>query len=75
MVHSEAEEQVVQQQYGLSIENDTQELYDEQAQLKQMLDETKALTPPHLNSKTKSNRSWTLATISVKKRLCLLQPR
>jgi len=33
-----------------------------------MLDETKALDPPHLNSKTKSNRSWTLlATISVKK--------
>jgi len=75
MAHSEAEEQVVYPAVRPFYENDTQELYDEQAQLKQMLDETKALDPPHLNSKTKSDRSWTLlATISVKKKaLCLLQ--
>jgi len=46
MVHSEAEEQVVypavRSFYG---DNDTQELYDEQAQLKQMLDEAKAMNP------------------------------
>jgi hemerythrin superfamily protein len=46
LAHSEAEEQVVYPAvrpfYG---ENDTQELYDEQAQLKQMLDEAKAMDP------------------------------
>ena len=46
MAHSEAEEQVVYPAvkpfYG---EGDTQELYDEQAQLKQMLDATKAMDP------------------------------
>lgn len=46
MAHSEAEEQVVYPAvkpfYG---EGDTQELYDEQAQLKQMLDATKAMNP------------------------------
>ena len=46
MAHSEAEEQVVYPAvkpfYG---EGDTKELYDEQAQLKQMLDETKAMNP------------------------------
>lgn len=46
MVHSIAEEEVVYPAvrpfYG---ENDTKELYDEQAQLKQMLDEAKAINP------------------------------
>ncbi len=54
MVHSEAEEQVVYPAvkpfYGAS---DTQELYDEQAQLKQMLDEAKALDPSSSQFKDK----------------------
>ena len=54
MVHSEAEEQVVYPAvkpfYGAS---DTQELYDEQAQLKQMLDETKAMNPSSSQFKDK----------------------
>jgi hemerythrin superfamily protein len=54
MAHAEAEEQVVYPAvrpfYG---ESDTQELYDEQAQLKQMLDETKAMDPSSSQFKDK----------------------
>ena len=54
MAHSEAEEQVVYPAvkpfYGAS---DTQELYDEQAQLKQMLDEAKAMQPSSSQFKDK----------------------
>jgi hemerythrin superfamily protein len=54
MAHSEAEEQVVYPAvrpfYG---DKDTQELYDEQAQLKQMLDENKALNPSSSQFKDK----------------------
>ncbi len=54
MVHAEAEEQVVYPAvkpfYGAS---DTQELYDEQAQMKQMLDEIKALDPSSSQFKDK----------------------
>lgn len=46
LVHAQAEEEVVypavRPYYG---ENDTQELYDEQAEMKQMLDQIKALDP------------------------------
>lgn len=54
--HSEAEEQVVYPAvkpfYG---QNDTQELYDEQAEMKQMLDQIKALDPsaPEFKDKVK----------------------
>jgi len=44
MVHSIAEEEVVYPAVR-PFYNDTQELYDEQAQLKQMLDEVKAINP------------------------------
>lgn len=54
LAHSEAEEQVVYPKvrpfYG---DNDTQELYDEQAQMKKMLDEIKAIDPSSSQFKDK----------------------
>lgn len=54
MVHSEAEEQVVyptmRPYYG---EQDTQELYDEQAELKAVLEELKSLSPTSSEFKSK----------------------
>jgi hemerythrin superfamily protein len=56
-VHSEAEEQVVypavRSFYG---ENDTQELYDEQAAMKVMLDSLKAMSPTAPQFKTQLNQ-------------------
>ncbi|MBW4613886.1 MAG: hemerythrin domain-containing protein [Desmonostoc vinosum HA7617-LM4] len=53
-VHAEAEEEVVYPRvrsfYG---ENDTQELYDEQAEMKQMLEEIKAISPSSSQFKDK----------------------
>lgn len=53
MAHSEAEEQVVYPAVRPFYGNDTQELYDEQAQMKQMLDEIKALDPSSSQFKDK----------------------
>jgi hemerythrin superfamily protein len=56
-VHAEAEEQVVYPRvrsfYG---DNDTQELYDEQAQLKQMLEDIKSTSPSSSDFKDKIRR-------------------
>jgi hemerythrin superfamily protein len=56
-VHSKAEEQVVypaiRSFYG---DHDTQELYDEQAQMTVLLDEIKALSPADSQFKTKVNQ-------------------
>lgn len=53
MAHSEAEEQVVYPAVRPFYGDDTQELYDEQAQMKQMLDEIKALDPSSSQFKDK----------------------